>query len=101
MRGCSSCEKGSAFPRFTIRSALFVGDIRDSWVKVAQHIAMKGNLKPGEVHREWRIENNMPGDYRNMGEVMRIVPKIMQIFGWRDLLPKTTGMRFKQRCSGP
>ena len=53
---------------------------RDSWVKVAQHIAMKKD----RVHREWRIENNLPGDYRSMREVRQMIIKIMRIFGWKD-----------------
>ncbi len=53
---------------------------RDSWIKVAQHIAMKKD----RVHKEWRIENGLPGDYSSMREVRRMIPEIMQIFGWRD-----------------
>jgi hypothetical protein len=57
---------------------------RNEWKRIARHIAMKGNDKPGEIHREWRIENGLPGDYKTAVEVNQMVPKIMKIFGWRD-----------------
>jgi hypothetical protein len=57
---------------------------RDKWEKVARHIAMKGNDEPGEIHREWRIENGLLGDYKTAKEVNQMVPKIMKIFGWQD-----------------
>ncbi|MEM3906613.1 MAG: hypothetical protein QXZ17_07065 [Nitrososphaerota archaeon] len=40
---------------------------------------MKGNNKPGEVHREWRIGNGLIGDYETMREVKEMIPKIMKI----------------------
>lgn len=57
---------------------------RDKWSRIAQHIAMKGNNKPGEVHREWRIGNGLTGDYETMREVKEMIPKIMETFGWQD-----------------
>jgi hypothetical protein len=52
--------------------------------KIARYIAMKGNNKFGEVHREWRVENGLLGDYETAGEANRMIPKIMKIFGWQD-----------------
>jgi hypothetical protein len=45
---------------------------------------MKGNNKPGEPHREWRIKKGLLGDYTTGREVNKMVPKIMKIFGWQD-----------------
>ena len=39
------------------------------------HIAMKGNDKRGEIHREWRIKNGLPADYNKMIEAMIIAQK--------------------------
>jgi len=57
---------------------------RDKWRRIARHIAMKGNNKPGEPHREWRIKKGLLGDYTTGREVNKMVPKIMKIFGWQD-----------------
>jgi hypothetical protein len=57
---------------------------RNSWKKIARHIAMKGNDKPGEIHREWRIANGLLGDYETNKEVNQMIPEIMKIFGWPD-----------------
>jgi len=45
---------------------------------------MKGNDKPGEIHREWRIANGLLGDYETNKEVNQMIPEIMKIFGWPD-----------------
>jgi hypothetical protein len=45
---------------------------------------MKGNDEPGEIHREWRIENGLLGDYKTAKEVNQMIPQIMKIFGWQD-----------------
>ncbi|MCS7114721.1 MAG: hypothetical protein RMJ15_01135 [Nitrososphaerota archaeon] len=54
---------------------------RNSWKKIARHIAMKGNDKLGEIHREWRIANGLLGDYETNREM---IPEVMKIFGWQD-----------------
>jgi len=48
------------------------------------HIAMMGNNKIGEIHREWRIKNSLPADYEHRSETRMIASKIMKIFGWND-----------------
>jgi hypothetical protein len=55
-----------------------------SYYGLAMHIAMKGNNKRGEVHREWRIKNDLPADYTHRSETRMIASKIMEIFGWDD-----------------
>jgi len=32
---------------------------------------MKGNNEPGEIHREWRIENGLLGNYKTAKEVIK------------------------------
>ncbi|MEM2915069.1 MAG: hypothetical protein QXH91_06705 [Candidatus Bathyarchaeia archaeon] len=57
---------------------------RDSWKNIARHIAMKGNNKLGEIHREWRIANGLLGDYETNKEINQMILEIMKIFGWQD-----------------